>query len=385
MLTASACSSSGSSTASTPGSTASGGATAASGAAAAGGTPVQVGIVCSCSGPFGSTVGAGGDTAQAWAKSVNAAGGIQGHQVNVTFKDDASNPGTALTDAQALISAHVDVILDLDVLDATWEKAADAAKIPVVGGNFSSGAYYTDPNWYPSGQTQDSVVVSDVATLKAAGAKRVGQLYCAESPSCAQGVAPRKAAAQAIGLTDVYDASFSTTAPNYTAQCLAAKQSNVAGMHVGGAAASVVNVAQDCATTSALANSLWAGFPALPYFADTPAVKAMDAAVDQYYPNLRSNKNEWSEYALQAWTGGLLIEDAVKGAGLGASAAVTPDAVTTGLNSIKNDTLDGLAPPLTFTAGKPHPVSCWYTARLLNGKPTLVDGGKLTCENGSGS
>jgi branched-chain amino acid transport system substrate-binding protein len=338
-------------------------------------------------------------------KSVNASGGIQGHQVDVTVKDDGSNPGTSLTDAQALISAHVDVILDLDVLDATWEKAADAAKIPVVGGNFSSGAFYTDPNWYPSGQTQDSVVVSDVATLKAAGAKRVGQLYCAESPSCAQGVAPRKAAAQAIGLTDIYDASFATTAPNYTAQCLAAKQENVAGMHVGGAAASVANVAKDCATqgyhpiielngtaytdqlaaTPALANSLWAGFPALPYFADTPAVKTMDAAVDQYYPGLRSNKTEWSEYALEAWTGGLLIADAVKGAGLGASAEVTPAAVTTGLNSIKNDTLDGLAPPLTFTAGKPHPVSCWYTARLLNGTPTLVDGGKLTCANGSGS
>jgi branched-chain amino acid transport system substrate-binding protein len=343
--------------------------------------------------------------AQAWAKSVNASGGIQGHPVEITLKDDASNPGTAVTDAQALISDQVDVILDLDVLDSTWEKAVDAAKIPVVGGNFSSQGYFTDPNFYPSGQTQDTVVVADVTTLKAAGATRVGQLYCAESPSCAEGVAPRKSAAQAIGLTDAYDGSISSTAPNYTAQCLAGKQANVGGFHIGGAAATIVRIAQDCgaqgyhpvielngtaytaqlAATPDLKDSLWASFPVLPYFVDSPAVKAMDTAVDQYYPVLRSDPMKWSEYALQAWTAGLLIQDAVMGAGLGASNAVTPGAITTGLNSIKDDTLEGLAPPLTFTADKPHSVGCWYTARLQNGTPTLVDGGKLTCTNGSGS
>lgn len=398
VLTASACSSSSTSSASSPGGT-------VSSSPAGSGTPLSVGVVCSCSGPFGSTVAAAGDVAQAWAKSVDAAGGIQGHPVEVTLKDDASNPGTSLANAHALIAAHVDVILDLDVLDTTWEKAVDAAKIPVVGGNFSSQGYFTDPNWYPSGQTQDTVEVADVTTLKAAGAERVGQLYCAESPSCALGIAPRKAAAQTIGLTDVYDASFAATAPNYTAQCLAGKQANVAGFHVGGEAATVVRIAQDCgsqgyhpvievngtaytdqlAATPGLKNSLWASFPVLPYFAKSPAIKAMDAAVDQYYPGLRTNATEWSEYALQAWTGALLIQDAVKGADLSASAAVTPAAITTGLNSIKDDTLDGLAPPLTFTAGKPHSIGCWYTARLVNGTPTPVDGGKLTCTSGSGS
>lgn len=412
VLVAGACSSSGnksagtSSAAGTAGSVGTSSAaappTSGTSSAAPAGTPIEIGVVCSCSGPFGSTVAAAGDVAQAWVKSVNAAGGVQGHPVDLTVKDDGSNPGTAATDAQSLIAAHVDVILDLDVLDATWEKAVDAAKIPVVGGNFSSEGFFSDPNFYPSGQTQDSVVVADVTTLKAAGAKRVGQLYCAESPSCAEGVAPRKKAAQAIGLTDAYDGSISATAPNYTAQCLAAKQAHTDGFHIGGSASTMIRIAQDCGAqgyhpiielngtaytdqltaTPELKNSLWASFPVLPYFADNPELKRMDAAVDQYYPGLRSDATKWSEYAEQSWTAGLLIEDAMKGSGLSATDEVTPAAITSGLNSIHNDTLNGLAPPLTFTAGKPHSVDCWYTARLRNGTPTLVDNGKLTCSHG---
>ena len=37
---------------------------------------------------------------------------------------------------------------------------------------------------------------------------------------------------------------------------------------------------------------------------------------------------------------------------------------------MNGDTLGGLAPPLTFTAGKPHPVDCWYYA-LLEGRQVL--------------
>lgn len=68
--------------------------------------------------------------AQAWAKSVDAAGGIQGHPVTIIFKDDGSNPDTSVTDAQALIASKVDVILDLDTLDSTWVNSGFVASMP---------------------------------------------------------------------------------------------------------------------------------------------------------------------------------------------------------------------------------------------------------------
>ena len=53
------------------------------------------------------------------------------------------------------------------------------------------------------------------------------------------------------------------------------------------------------------------------------------------------------------------------------------------LNSLKGDNLQGLTVPLTFTAGQPHNVSCWFTTRVQNGTPSLVNNGQTTCLNGS--
>ena len=47
---------------------------------------------------------------------------------------------------------------------------------------------------------------------------------------------------------------------------------------------------------------------------------------------------------------------------------------TKGLDMVANETLGGFAPALTFTAGKGHPVDCWYTARVVGGVPQQVGG-----------
>ncbi len=140
------------------------------GQSSASGSPITIGVLCSCSGPFGSTIASAWEVVQAWQKSVNASGGLNGHPVNLTEKNNGSNPGTAATNAQSMISDKVAAIIDLDILDAVWQKPVTAAKIPVIGGNFSSTPFYTDPNWYPSGQTNDSITYAVVATAKQAGA-----------------------------------------------------------------------------------------------------------------------------------------------------------------------------------------------------------------------
>jgi branched-chain amino acid transport system substrate-binding protein len=355
--------------------------------------------MCSCSGPFGSTVSVAWSVVQAWQKSVNAAGGLNGHPVQLTEKDNGSVPGTALTDAQSLISAKVDVIFDLDILDEVWQKAASAANIPVIGGNFSSPSYYQDPNWYPSGQTNDSITYSVAATAKKAGATNLADLYCAESVQCQESVPLIKAAGQSVGVPVVYNASIAATAPNYTAQCVAAKQAGVTAIFIGDSLSVIARVASDCSrqgynpifvtegtgftnqalTTPGLKDHLWSSYPILPYFSDASAVTAMNAVLDKDYPGLRENTTTWSEYAAQAWTAGLLIAQAVKNAGITASEAVSPAVITRGLDKVSNETLGGFSPPLTFAAGKPHTVDCWYTGRAQGGKASQVGG--LTCKN----
>jgi branched-chain amino acid transport system substrate-binding protein len=312
--------------------------------------------------------------------------------------DNGSNPGTAATDAQSLISAKVVAIIDLDILDAVWQKPVTAAKIPVIGGNFSSTAYFQDPNWYPSGQTNDSITYSVVATAKKAGATNLGQLYCAESVQCQESVPLIKAAGQSLGVPDVYNASIAATAPNFTAQCVAAKQAGVKAVFIGDSTSVIARVAQDCAaqgyqpvyitegtgftnqalTTAGLKDHLWSPYPILPYFSSDPAVTAMNTVLDKYFPGLREDANTWSEYAAQAWTAGLLLAQAVKNAGVTAGGTVSSADITKGLEMVSNETLGGFSPGLTFAAGKPHPVDCWYTGRVQGGKASQVGG--LTCK-----
>lgn len=406
-LTLAACSSSGGTSATGSSGTDTGGAPAPSAASstttastAASGTTIKVGLICSCTSPLGATTAVAAKVAQAWANSVNASGGVNGHPVELSVKDDQSNPGSSVTALQSLISSNVSAIIDLSTVDATWQKAVDAAKIPVIGGNALIPQYDTDPNFYSSGQTLSALTYSNMSVAKLAGAKVVSEIYCAEAPVCAQAVPANKAAALALGMKNPYNAAVSGTAPNYTAQCVAAKDAGVDALFIADSASVFLHMAEDCerqgynpifiengigysaqlAAAPALKNNLWAPFPVLPFFANTPAVQKMNAAVDKYYPGIRKDPVNFSEQAAQAWTAGLLIGKAIEQSGVAANADFGAADMINGLNKTKNETLDGWSPPLTFTAGKPHPVDCWFVGRLQNGKPELANGGKLSCQ-----
>jgi branched-chain amino acid transport system substrate-binding protein len=358
-------------------------------------------VVCSCSGgAFASSILPGEEVYKAWANTVNASGGINGHQLQLVVDDDSANPGTSVVDVHKLVSSdHVDVIADQSLVDQAWASFAQSSNVPVIGlENFN-------PDFYPVAQTLDSLVYSEVVTAKAAGVTNLGLLYCAEAAVCSLAIPVIKAAGQKLGAPLIYSAEISSTAPNYTAQCVAAKQAHVSGISIGSSSYVFERVAANCAqqgyrpiyissgqgfsmlltTAPGVKDNLWESYPALPFWANTPAVQAMNSAVDKYYPGLRNNANVWSEVSALSWPSGLLLEDAVKAGGLGTSDAPTAAEITKGLTSLKGDTLDGWSPPLTYVAGQTHTNDCWYTAHLLNGTLNLTNGGKLSCLNSSSS
>jgi branched-chain amino acid transport system substrate-binding protein len=404
-LVAAACSSSSKSstsntTAASTGGTTSG-STSASSAAQATGAPIKVGVVCACSGPFGAAISTWNQTYTAWADSVNASGGINGHPVKILFKDDGSNPATSASDVQTLLASGVVAIVAETVFEAAWANAVQAAKVPVVGADQSSTVFYTNPDFYVPAQTGDSAAAAIAASAKAGGAATMGSLYCAEAPQCSELNGPIKAAAQQNGIPFTYTASISMTAPNYTAQCVAAQQGHVGALFIGDSSTAVVRVASDCQRqgykpiylvegqgfannylTGPISANLWSEMPDVPYTSSIPAVQAMNAAVDKYEPGLRSNVN-WAEGDLITWTSGKLLEAAVKAGGLTPSGTPSAAEITQGLESMHGETLDGLAPPLTFTAGQPHHVDCWFLLHVSNSVATTLNNGQPTCQNGS--
>lgn len=379
------------------------GAPSASTSTTAAGAPIKVGFLCSCSGTFGYIGQGARKVYDSWVKSVNATGGINGHPIQVIYSDDALDPGKALTNAKQALSEGAVALVSATALEATWQSTVEKAKVPVVGAIITSPQFYSSTDFFPEGETNNSLGDAVAATIKASGGKKFGQIYCVEAPQCQQAVPIIKKAATAIGLQDVLDTQVSATAPNYTAQCVAAKQAGVQTVFIGDGAPVIARIAADCSTqgyhpayviegnsispltTSApgLSDNLWAQFNNFPYFVDAPQVRTMNAAVDKYYPGERNNQTEWTQQGVGSWAAGLLLEDAVKRGGLKPGDTPSSAEILQGLHETKNDTLQGWAPALTFTNGKPASVDCWFMAHIDHKTPKLVNGGKLSCKNPS--
>ncbi len=272
---------------------------------------------------------------------MNDSGGINGHPVQVIAEDDAGTPGTAVSDAQTLISDHVVAVADVSDVDQTFATALQQANIPVVRVLTSETPFGTNPDFYPEAQTNDSAIYAVLTTAKAGGATDLANVYSAEAAICAESVGAFQTTGKQLGIPDVYNAEVSATAPSYAGQCVAAKQQHVTSMFIGESSATYMRIANDCAQQSlspvyvqegagfspnessapALKNALWVEFPALPLFANGPAVQAANAALDKYFPGVRQNTTLYGQDPFMAWASGVLLEDAIKA---GASRRAAP-------------------------------------------------------------
>ena len=366
-------------------------------AGASTGSPVVFGDICSCTGAEASAIAGTSNVLQAWASWTNAHGGIAGHQVQLVIKDDALNPATSLADVQDLVTQnHIVGLFDNSDEDPSWATYIEQQKIPVFG-NPESYAGQSNPDFYPQGTTFNYAVTSEAVALKLAHVKKLASMYCVEVAVCAQAV-PQLAAAlqkEGYGTQIVYKSGIAFASPNYAAQCLAAKQAGAQAITVGDASEIVTKVAEDCAQqgydpielgAGGTVSSSWLTVPAmaknidvqedLPWFVHDAATKDMFAAFDKYQPSIPSSV-DFGETYITAWAGG---QEALA-AGEAGHLSATPTAAefTTGLESLKGDTLGGLTPPLTFAKGKDHQIACFYEMAIKDGKFVTLNGGKYIC------
>jgi branched-chain amino acid transport system substrate-binding protein len=365
-------------------------------ASAASKSPLLVGDLCSCTGPEASTISQTTSVVQAWAKSVNAKGGIDGHQIKIIVKDDGYNPSTSQADAQALVEQdHVVAILDNSDEDGSWATYIKSAKVPVIGAT-ESDTGFTNSDFFPPGGTFNYSDGAGAVAAKKAGVKKEAALYCVEVAICQQATEQGKPLLAKEGIQVVYSAGIGFSAPNYSAQCIAAKQSGADAMTVGDASAIVTKVAENCATQGYKPRELsadgsvaiaWLGVPAmngnvdvqadLPWFVHNAATKPMYDALAKDAPGVTTGPN-FGEVVIQAWAAGVLLQLAAEAGKIGA--APTAAQITKGLYALpKGTTIDGLSPPISFTKGKPASNSCFYEMGIKNAKFVELGGGKPFC------
>lgn len=361
------------------------------------GDPIVIGSICSCSGPAAGSVGRSSDVLQVWASWVNDRGGINGHPVKLITYDDQQNPTTALAVAKKLVEEDkvVAIVGQTSLVSSSWQSYVDSKGIPVIGGQPVDAPFITDPNFFTSGTTLPVLMLGEVAQAKKAGAKKLGVYYCAEIPVCEQLPQMVKPMAEQSGLGFASE-KVAIAAPNYIAPCLAFKENGVDAVFPGVSVEAISRIAASCAqqgykpiqvptgvslqkawaTDPNFEGSIFAGSNALYTDESIPAIKDFNDALAEYIPGLRDSA-DFSSPLLWPWAGGQLFLAAAKAAGLSPSSASAD--VIKGLRALRDETLGGLAPPLTFPEGKPAFPMCYFTGNTKGGAFHSDNGGKPTC------
>jgi branched-chain amino acid transport system substrate-binding protein len=348
---------------------------------------IVIGTICSCSGTASSIMAKATDGISAWVEKTNAAGGLNGHPIKLIIKDDGGEPAKALQAAKELVEQDkvMAIVGETSLVDQSFQAYVEARKVPVVGGLAAEKTFLVSPYFFASGSSTVITIFGMIAEAANAGATHLGTLYCAETPVCAEIDAIGPAFAKAVGI-DWTSAKISATQPNYTAQCLSMKDGDVDALFIGHVAPVAVRVAADCTKTDYdpmqvnQLNPLSSDMLASPEF-DRALLTANNAVfTDEELPGIAEYREAMEAYAsgstssdqftfpvLQSWAGAKLFEAAAEAVDL-APGSSSAD-VMEGLYSLKDETLDGIAPPLNFTEGEPGFPSCYF--------PASIDGEKL--------
>ncbi|MGX7679254.1 ABC transporter substrate-binding protein [Jatrophihabitans sp. DSM 45814] len=373
----------------------------ASGAAASSGpaltaSTIEIGTVGTFSGVAGDANKNMPALYASWAKWVNNGGGLNGHPVKFDVVDDHNDAATAQSAVKDLVeNKHVVAIVGAAEagLESTWASYVESKNIPVVGGYSYTPLWTTSPMFFPSTATLTTAVFSGAFMTKSEGKSTYGVVNCTEVAACAAAIDFHKAAAAAAGMKFGYGATASATAPNYTSNCLAAKNAGVDALSLAIEGGGSVRMASDCkrqgytpeyifnatsVTPDVLAspNVDGAAVPltTFPAFVDDSATADFHTVADQAKI---SDKNLGPAEAT-AWVSAQLFATIMRPA----PATVTNQTVLDALYTVKDQTVGGLTGPLTFSktvANNARAVNCYYEAKISDHKLVAPQGLKASC------
>lgn len=342
------------------------------------GDPIVIGTFGSFTGPNEAVLGKGSIGIEAWVDDVNRNGGLNGHPVKLVVKDDASDPAKALQAVKELVEQDkvMAIVGQMSNATAGTQAYVEEKKIPVIGGLATEQSFLVSPDFFPSGNSAVLETYGMMKEAKEAGATKVGALYCAESPTCAQVDGLGQAFSQMLGIGWASN-KVSATQPNYTAQCLSMKDSKVDALFTAHNGAVDARIIPDCTKAGytpkfqvGLMNPVVPALLALKEYQGASLVGSNAAATDDSLPGVKrfreaaetfkkgSTDDPQFNISLQSWAGGQLFEAAAKKVDL--SPTSTSDDVYKGLYALQGEDLGGIVQPLTFTEGQPTFLSCYF-------------------------
>jgi branched-chain amino acid transport system substrate-binding protein len=361
---------------------------------------IVVASVGTYSGPAASTVRPILEGAQLWVKYINHKGGLNGHLVKLIVYDDGAEPARHQAQVQDAIE-HQHVIAFLEngeqLTGGSSVRYLEEKRVPVVGSAGGQKWASSSPMYFPSATEGDPAFFAWIAAaadqLLPAGKTKLGTLVCVEAAgSCSDVDRAMAGYAKGLGFEHVYRGRMSIAQPDFTAECLAARNAGAEALLLVMDSNSVTRVASSCARQAYHPTYATIISVVVDRFKDDPNLDGMVASTS-VFPYFQSGTPATDEFqqakrtfgedltlgvgTATGWTAGKLFERA----GAQTLEPPTTEALLRALWSIKDDNLGGLTLPLTFVEGKPmpQPQVCWFNLAITRKSWVSPDGYKLRC------
>jgi len=318
-------------------------------------------------GPLGTISGPAPPAIRAWVADVNSRGGLGGHPVRVIMVDDGGDPARAQSAVRQMVEKdHVIAMLYpyaigtlVPVLPYLEEKG-----IPVLGQmGAETLADYSAAVFQPFMGADKGTAWGFVnAVLAQTDKRKLGILWCREVAACALVKDGIKKITPYQGEEVVYDAQISFAQPDYTAEVLRAQQAGVEILMTFADIATVNRVAQSShrqnyhPVLSATHNMQHT--EALNYADELDGLLTYSRIPPYNSPQMAPYVRAMRTYQPKAPLGELGGAAYVTGQLLEAKIAPlldddpTPAEITEAMYTLKNETLGGLLPPITFPRQK---------------------------------
>lgn len=361
-----------------------------------GGAPIVIGTVGSYSGIGGASIGHVPLALRAWAASVNAKGGINGRKVRVIVYDDGNDGAKALSQVRDLVERQkaVAVLANMTPTLYSYRSYIEKRKVPLIGGACNLDVWYESPMLFSQCSSYDSLIYGTAATgAKLGKSKKWGAFVCQEADLCHEAEEKwfSKGYAKKAGLDPVYSARVSVAQPDFTSECLQARNADVGLLTVVADPNTVSRVAASCRRQGyspqflQVGSTVQASFVQEEGFSDLLLQPFSMPFAGVSTPAAEEFRSAWAAYggsgvagsaASIAWAAAKVFEKAARAAGDDRTSA----GILKGLYTIKNDRIGGFTVPLTFRPGKPGvDAGCWFVMRAVNGKWTAPQGDRVDC------
>lgn len=356
-------------------------------------------VVGTFSGPVGTVFLPTRRGVELWTAYINQRGGLNGHQVKLLTYDDGGDPARHRAVVQEAIERQkvIGFLIPADSLTASKSTSdyITAQRVPVIGEDGSHDFAYSSPMYFPHVSAGHSLyhtwMPSVAEQVVPNGKSKLGTLICVEASSCDEANSVIAEDAKAAGFDHVYRGRASLAQPDYTAECLAARNAGVNVFFAILDQNSMSRLGAACARQAYRPTFAMVGQATAEAMKEDPnlvgAVSSSSvfpyfqlgtAATDEFHAAVRGYGATPSVGLSFGWAAGKLLERA----GMNLSEPPTKELVLDGLWSLKDDTLDGLTAPLTFVREQPpKPFSCWFDLAIVDKKWTSPDGYRLHCRD----